>query len=220
MMFEQTTQLTAHSTVDYIPGFIDPHVADDLLQQIDGSLSFSRPPIKMYGRTTQLPRSVTWIADDQLSYGYSGISTEPMPWPAFLMPTRFEIETRTGYPFNSVLVNRYQDGNDTVGWHSDDEPELGATPTIASLSLGATRRFLMRDVVARTKYEWNLGHGDLLIMSGSCQLEFEHSVPRAKRVAESRVNLTFRYVHAGTTTRKTIPNAIPNNTGGRDNERK
>jgi len=219
-MFEQQTQLTAHSTVVYIPGYIDPQVADDLMQEIDGSLSFSRPSIKIYGRTTQLPRSVAWIADDQLSYGYAGVSTEPMPWPAFLMPTRLGIETRTGYPFNSVLVNRYQDGNDTVGWHSDDEPELGATPTIASLSLGATRRFLMRDVVARTRYEWNLGHGDLLIMSGRCQLEFEHSVPRAKRVAEPRINLTFRYVHARITTRKTIPNAIPNNTGERDNERK
>jgi alkylated DNA repair dioxygenase AlkB len=219
-MFTEHLNLTEHSSVEYVPQFLQRQHADYLLQNIDASLQFHRPPITLYGRTTQLPRSVSWIADDQLSYGYSGISTEPMPWPTFLMPTRLAIETRTGCAFNSVLVNRYQDGNDMVGWHSDDEPELGATPNIASLSLGATRRFLMRDVVARTRYEWNLGHGDLLVMSGRCQLEFEHSVPRAKRVAGPRINLTFRYVHARATTRETVPSAIPNNTGGRDNARR
>lgn len=191
-MFEAQTQLTAHSTVGYIPSFIDPHVADDLLQEIDDSLSFSRPSIRMYGRTTQLPRSVAWIADNQLSYGYAGISTEPMPWPAFLMPTRFAIETRTGYPFNSVLVNRYKDGNDTVGWHSDDEPELGPAPIIASLSLGATRRFLLRNKRTKETFHFDLAHGDLLLMLGECQLEFTHSVPRTRHVVAPRVNLTFR----------------------------
>jgi len=201
-MFEEDFWLTEHSNVRYVPTFMDSHVADDLLHGIYASLSFSRPPIVLYGRTTQLPRSVAWIADDELPYGYSGIQTKPMPWPTFLMPTRLAIETRAGSPFNSVLVNRYEDGNDTVGWHSDDEPELGASPTIASLSLGASRRFLMRDVVTQKKYEWNLNHGDLLIMSGNCQMEFEHSIPRAKRIAAPRVNLTFRYVHARTAARE------------------
>jgi alkylated DNA repair dioxygenase AlkB len=165
--------------------------------------------ITLYGRTTQLPRSVAWIANDELNYGYSGISTEPIPWPTFLIPTRRAIEARTGCPFNSVLVNRYQDGNETVGWHSDDEPELGPSPTVASLSLGATRRFLMRNVVARTRYEWRLGHGDLIVMSGSCQDEFEHSVPRAKRVTEPRINLTFRRVFSRLANCESDPNAIP-----------
>jgi len=192
LMFEAQTQLTAHSAVGYIPSFIDPHVADDLLQEIDDSLRFSRPSIRMYGRTTQLPRSVAWIADNQLSYGYAGISTEPMPWPVFLMPTRFAIETRTGYPFNSVLVNRYEDGNDTVGWHSDDEPELGPAPIIASLSLGATRRFLLRNKHTKETFRFDLAHGDLLLMLGECQTEFTHSVPRTRKVVAPRVNLTFR----------------------------
>lgn len=196
MIFAERLTLTNQSTVAYLPAFIDANAADALSESLETSLKFTRPSISMFGRQSKLPRDVAWIAEDGLQYGYSGVSTEPVRWPDFLMPERQHIEAAAGSVFNSVLVNRYRDGNDTVAWHSDDEPELGVNPVVASLSLGGTRRFLMRNKDSKAKWEFELAHGDLLVMHGACQSEFEHCVPRTKRVAEQRINLTFRNVLA------------------------
>jgi alkylated DNA repair dioxygenase AlkB len=150
----------------------------------------------MFGRRHHLPRDVAWIAEDNREYGYSGISTKPNAWPPFLLPARTLVEVAAQFTFNSVLVNRYVDGADCVAWHSDDEPELGTNPVVASLSLGTTRRFLMRNKITKEKTAFELAHGDLLVMHGACQAEFEHCVPRTKRVSGPRINLTFRNVLA------------------------
>jgi alkylated DNA repair dioxygenase AlkB len=98
--------------------------------------------------------------------------------------------------FNSVLVNLYRSGDDSMGWHADDEPELGPSPVIASLSLGATRRFKFRHRRTRTIVDHDLTGGSLLVMSGACQSAWMHSVPKQKRVTEARINLTFRWIHS------------------------
>ena len=105
------------------------------------------------------------------------------------------LERESGARFNSVLLNRYRNGKDSMGWHSDDETELGPAPVIASLNLGAARRFVMRlkrDHAA--KAEWRLAHGDLLVMRGECQRDAQHALPKSARVEGGRINLTFRWV--------------------------
>jgi len=105
------------------------------------------------------------------------------------------LEAACAAPFNSVLLNRYRSGAEHMGWHADDEPELGPEPVIASLSLGAERRFLLRlRAEPAIKQEWRLGHGDLLLMRGDCQRVAQHALPKMVRVADERINLTFRRV--------------------------
>jgi alkylated DNA repair dioxygenase AlkB len=182
------------SSAEYFPDFLPRSEAEALLAGLVAQLTWSRPTISFYGRTSLIPREVSWIAEDGLTYGYSGISTNPQRWPTILSPIRKQVEERSRTVFNSVLVNRYRDGNDTVGWHSDNERELGSCPVIASLSLGATRRFCFRNRVTKKTVDVNLESGSLVIMSGRCQLDWEHRIPRDKSVLGERLNLTFRTV--------------------------
>lgn len=193
-LFPHDLQLNERSRVVHMPGFVDASKADALYQDIDRQVSFCRPSVTFYSQLSPLPREVAWITEDGSLYSYSGVSTEPTMWPEFLVPVRRLVEAEASTSFNSVLINRYRDGKDTVGWHSDDELELGPVPTIASLSLGASRRFLMRCRTTRQKYEFHLAHGDLLMMFGHCQIDYEHHVPRERRVVDARINLTFRNI--------------------------
>jgi alkylated DNA repair dioxygenase AlkB len=129
-------------------------------------------------------------------YTYSGVTLEARPWTAELQDIRSQVEAAAGISFNAVLLNQYRDGKDSVGWHSDDEPDLGTNPVIASVSFGGTRRFIMRhktrDDIDRV--ELALGHGSMLIMGGATQHHWQHHVPRTARPVGTRVNLTFRLV--------------------------
>ncbi len=133
-----------------------------------------------------------WLA---AHYRYSGAEFVPHPWPPALRAMRGRLQAEGIGRFNSVLLNRYRGGGDYMGWHSDDEPELGPAPVIASLSLGAARRFLLRrrDDPAR-KAEYLLGHGDLLVMAGQTQRFYQHALPKMARVQGERINLTFRWI--------------------------
>lgn len=119
----------------------------------------------------------------------------PQPWPLVLLPVCERLQQACATPFNSVLINRYRNGRDSMGWHSDDEPELGERPVIASLSLGAARRFLLRrrDDHALTT-EFLLAHGDLLVMAGDTQRFYQHALPKTARPMGERINLTFRWI--------------------------
>ncbi len=128
-------------------------------------------------------------------YSYSGMRHEPQPWPDLLRPIRDRLVRETGVAFNSVLANLYRDGRDCMGWHSDDEPELGMRPVIASLSLGATRRFVLkhrRD--PERKLAFDLSHGSLLVMRDDTQEDYRHALPRTSKPVGPRINLTFRRI--------------------------
>jgi alkylated DNA repair dioxygenase AlkB len=180
----------------YIPQFVDEG-ADELMHELGARLRWDRPEIRMFGKATPLPREVAWVADEGVSYRYSGVSSGVQPWIDSLEALRVRVEEETGKRFNSVLVNRYRNGRDGVAWHADDEPELGPLPTIASVSLGAERRFQLRHKETRQTVEVRLGPGSLLIMSGTCQRDWIHQVPRESKVMETRINLTFRWIHPG-----------------------
>ncbi len=154
--------------------------------------------VRMFGRESDSPRLSCWIGDPGTDYRYSGVRHAPHPWPRILRPLRGRLAGETGEDFNSVLANLYRDGRDSMGWHSDDEPELGARPVIASLSLGATRRFLLRHRRdAGRRVALDLPHGSLLVMRGDTQAQWRHALPRTARVVEPRINLTFRRILTG-----------------------
>jgi len=151
----------------------------------------------MFGRQVDSPRLSCWMGDPAARYRYSGTEFVPQPWHPALLPLRDQLAAFCGHAFNSVLLNRYRDGDDGMGWHSDNEPELGPAPVIASLSLGAGRRFLLRrrDDHAK-KAEVLLDHGDLLVMGGQTQRLYQHCLPKSARPLAERLNLTFRWINA------------------------
>ncbi|KHL52310.1 alpha-ketoglutarate-dependent dioxygenase AlkB family protein [Xanthomonas cannabis] len=181
--------------VQWWRGWLQAAAADALLQTLLTQVQWEMHRIRMFGRVVDSPRLSSWIGDPEASYRYSGTQFLPQPWLDALQPLRARLQEDTGRPFNSVLVNRYRSGNDAMGWHSDDEPELGAQPLIASVSLGATRRFAFkhRDDAA-LKQTLELAHGDLLLMGGDTQRCYKHALPRTARPVGERINLTFRQI--------------------------
>lgn len=182
----------APRSVDYRPGWIkDDEVLFDRLRE---EINWEQHEITLLGRTVPTPRLTAWMGD--AAYRYSGIVNEPIPWPSVLAPIRERLERELGVGFNSCLANLYRDGSDSMGFHSDDEPELGPEPTIASISLGARRRFVLRHRVNGERWIWDLGEGDLLVMRDESQRDYAHAVPKTARVVGPRMNLTFRHFQA------------------------
>lgn len=152
--------------------------------------------IQVWGKAHAQPRLVAWHGDSGTAYGYSGITLQASDWSTTLRRIKKEIESATGYRFNSVLLNLYRDQHDHVSWHSDDEPELGQNPVIASLSLGATRTFKLKykSSAAQKVLSFELGSGSLLLMAGATQHHWKHCIARQSRASAARINLTFRQV--------------------------
>lgn len=173
---------------DWVP----PAEQDALYVALDAAIPWRNDPVRMFGRTTPIPRMHQWFADAGQTYRWSGITMSPVPWPPELLALRGRLEDTLSGPFPRLLANLYRDGQDTVGWHADDEPELGPTPCIASVSLGATRDFLLRHRTTGERLKVPLTSGSLLVMAGTTQDHWVHALPRRKRVTTPRINLTFR----------------------------
>ncbi|MCJ0826674.1 alpha-ketoglutarate-dependent dioxygenase AlkB [Luteimonas sp. 50] len=176
---------------DWLP----PADAAALFATLQTAIPWEVHRIRLFGRELASPRLSCWIGDPGAAYAYSGAVFQPRPWPAALLPLRARLREELGIDFNSVLANLYRDGRDSMGWHSDDEPELGARPVIASLSLGATRRFLLkprRGAGGRLALE--LAAGSLLLMRGDTQQRYRHALPRTAKPVGPRINLTFRSI--------------------------
>jgi alkylated DNA repair dioxygenase AlkB len=178
------------------PTFLMPEQADHALRELLQHTRWRQEEVFVWGRWRRQPRLTAWYGDDGTRYTYSGRTLEPLPWTALLAGLRARIEQRTGTTYNSVLLNLYRDHDDSIGWHADDEPELGTEPTIASLSLGETRVLLFRH-----RRDSSLGirhialpHGSLLVMSGATQANWLHAINKQRRRCGSRINLTFRFV--------------------------
>jgi len=152
--------------------------------------------LHMFGREIPEPRLVAWLGEPDASYSYSGINLDPTPWTPTITELRKICSALAEAEFNSVLANLYRDGNDSVDWHSDDEPELGKEPVIASMSLGAARRFDLRHRVSGETVRVEIPPGSVVVMSGRCQAEWVHRVAKTKRSVGPRINLTFRTIRA------------------------
>lgn len=160
------------------------------------NLAWKTETLLIAGRRVQSPRLVAWYGDPGAVYRYSGIRYESLPWQEDLLTLRNRLSQQFDAPVNSVLANLYRNGKDSVGWHADAEPELGPDPVIFSLSLGASRFFDYRlHDGSQAKQRIELKSGTLLIMRGPFQHYWQHQVPKQLRVADARINMTFRYIH-------------------------
>ena len=178
---------------------------DEAYQALDallGEVPWETRHIVLFGRSIPQPRLVSWHGDLGAAYTYSGVRNEAAPWTPRLAELRDRVRAALGVPFNSVLCNLYRDGHDSMGLHADDEPELGPEPVIASLSLGATRRFFLvhrRGAKGGPRVNIPLVHGSLLVMAGATQRWYRHGVPKeasasSPAVHQPRINLTFRLI--------------------------
>ena len=187
------TELGDGARVALVPGFVVEHAAT--MRVLVDTLPLRQEPLVLFGRQNMTPRLTSWHGDPQCAYRYSGRTFAPHPWTAELADIRARLRDATGYDFNGVLANFYRDGSDSMGAHSDDERELGPHPddiAVASVSLGARRRFLLERKGGGDRIECALGEGDLLLMSGTTQRHYKHWVPRTSKPVGQRLNLTFR----------------------------
>jgi alkylated DNA repair dioxygenase AlkB len=179
------------------PAAFAPREADALFSRLRAGIAWRQEEIVIFGERKRVPRLVAWHGDAGAAYTYSGVLHEPEPWTAELGEIRARVEALSGHAFNAVLLNLYRGGADGMGWHADDESELGRNPAVASVSLGATRRFRMRH--RRRKeltLDLELANGSLLVMEGATQHHWVHAVPKTARPVGERINLTFRRIVA------------------------
>ena len=167
-----------------------------LLQTLVEETPWRTENIKIWGKSVPQPRLIAWYGDPGGTYSYSGIKLAPEVWTETILDIKQRIEALSQHHFNSVLLNYYRDHDDSMGYHSDDEPELGARPTIASLSIGEERRFQLKHRHRKDKpiISIPLPNGSLLIMRGQTQINWKHGIPKERRPCGPRVNLTFRLI--------------------------
>ncbi|MBK6964661.1 MAG: alpha-ketoglutarate-dependent dioxygenase AlkB [Bacteroidales bacterium] len=179
----------------YFPEILDKSESDRFMHRMKQEIQWKQETIRIFGKSYPTPRLTAWYGDEGKDYSYSGLKLSPNKWVDFLVELKSKIEISCGFGFNSVLLNWYRDGNDSMGWHSDDEKELGRNPVIASLSLGAPRLFRLRN---KHDHKKSIGivleNGSLLLMADSLQHHWQHSLPRTTRPIVDRINLTFRAI--------------------------
>lgn len=174
-----------------------PTASSTLLAKLIGETPWRQETITVWGKQHLQPRLVAWYGDPDKAYSYSGVRLKPLPWTDLIMSLRETVERLSSQSFNSVLLNYYRDGNDSMGFHSDDEPELGERPVIASLSVGANRTlvFKSKGPEKTNDIRVQLHDSSLLIMSGDTQKNWKHGIGKVASALGPRVNLTFRTIH-------------------------
>lgn len=182
--------------VRFLPGFLTPDEAIRAFESLRTSVAWRDEEIVIWGKRHMQPRRVAWFGDPGTSYSYSGSKLDAMPWTPMLSELRGRIELLSQTHFNSVLLNLYRNESDRMGWHSDNEPELGPRPIIASLSLGARRVFQMKHKHRKElgTHSFELPPGSLLLMAGTTQRFWLHSIRKESRPTDPRINLTFRRI--------------------------
>lgn len=178
----------------FYPNFFSKAESDFYLQNLKENIDWKQESMNMYGKQVNFPRLTAWYGDNDKPYSFSGITLAPKVWTRELLEIKDKIEPLSKVQFNSVLLNRYRSGNDSISWHTDAEKELGINPVIASVNFGATRKFQLRHINTKEKLEIELTHGSLLIMQGELQHFWQHQVPKTSKVVNERINLTFRVI--------------------------
>lgn len=209
----QVIDLSGGAFLDYTPAWLTAELAQRYMNALLADIAWEQPAIKIAGRSLPIPRLQAWYGERGATMAYSGRTFRAEGWHHVLLAIKSALEQCSGATFNSVLVNLYRDGQDSVSWHADDEPEFGVNPTIASVSLGQARRFSMKPKASQTSLtpaeetaregtaaprrvsqHLELNSGDLLIMRGATQANWVHAIPKQSRVSSPRINLTFRRV--------------------------
>ena len=181
--------------VSYQANWLDNREATAFAARLKTELQWQQDTIKLFGKLVKIPRLQAWYGDADACYQYSGLAMTPRPWHPLLSQLKNQLEQHCDCRFNSVLANWYRDGKDSMGMHSDDEPELGPAPTIASLTLGQARPFAFVHKATKARTVYTLEHGSLLLMQGQTQRFYQHGINKTARPVDDRINLTFRYVY-------------------------
>ncbi|MCB1229931.1 MAG: alpha-ketoglutarate-dependent dioxygenase AlkB [Verrucomicrobiae bacterium] len=190
--------LPCDGIVNYHGPILSAEEADHYFARLRETIAWRHDEVTLFGRHIVTAREVAWYGDRDFAYTYSGTTRTALPWTEELAELKTTIETLLDSPFNSCLINLYHSGSEGMGWHSDDETTLVENATIASLSLGAERKFSLRHKrVREKKVSVILEPGSLLAMRGETQQHWSHALPKSKRVTDERINLTFRLMKWG-----------------------
>ena len=174
------------------PGWMKPEDSEIWKEQIFQRLEWEQPKVKVYGKNFLVPRKTVFLGEKDINYSYSGLIHTSKGWPEWFYPLVAKVNSASKCNFNGCLVNLYRNGNDKMGWHSDNEIEINSDKPITSLSFGSTRDFHLKHRFSNKRESISLQNGDLLIMNPSCQKEWLHSIPVRRKVVNYRINLTFR----------------------------
>ncbi|WP_345814762.1 alpha-ketoglutarate-dependent dioxygenase AlkB [Paraburkholderia sp. PREW-6R] len=180
--------------VDWYPEWLSRAQSAQALARLTDEVAWRQDVMGTPAGRVPLPRLTAWQGEPDAVYVYSGIRNVPQPWTPAVAELKAAAEATSGARFNSVLINRYRSGTDSMGWHADREPELGKEPVIASVSLGVARTFDLRHNRTGVVQSYSLKGGSLLVMKGDTQAEWRHRVPKEPRVSGERINLTFRWI--------------------------
>jgi alkylated DNA repair dioxygenase AlkB len=178
----------------YIPGFFDPEHCAALFASLQSTINWKEDQLLMFGKLITTKRKVAWVGDAGCSYTYSGVKKFPQAWTADLLHIKHKLESLTHSAFNSCLLNLYHDGDEGMGWHSDDEKELDSAAPIASVSLGGARKFAFKHKLDKNTVSLFLEDGSVLLMQPPTQEFWQHSLTKTKRPVAPRINLTFRAI--------------------------
>jgi alkylated DNA repair dioxygenase AlkB len=182
------------ANLKYYPNFIPPAEAATIMCSLQQHIDWRQEQITLYGKTFDVPRLQAWYGDKNAHYRYSNLSMQPLPWSPMLLELKQKCENTSNGCFNSVLANLYRHGQDGMGRHADNEPELGQQPVIASLSFGEIRNLDFYHNKTKNKFRIALYSGSLLVMRGDTQINWQHSIAKTKKKLAARINLTFRYI--------------------------
>jgi alkylated DNA repair dioxygenase AlkB len=179
----------------YYPNFIPPEQTNAIMRTLQESIDWRQEQITLYGKTFDVPRLQAWHGDETASYQYSNLTMRPIPWSPILVKLKQSCENVSNSHFNSVLANLYRYGQDGMGRHADNEPELGEQPVIASLSFGEVRNLDFYHNISKNKVRVPLADGSLLVMRGATQKCWQHAVAKSKKLMAPRINLSFSYIY-------------------------
>lgn len=184
--------------VTYFPNALSKKASDTFFEQLQAELPWRQDTIRLFGKPVKIPRLQSWHGDEECTYTYSNLTMPPNPWTESLLDIKKCCEELCGteheIKFNSVLANWYRNGQDSMSFHSDDEPELGINPVIASVTLGEARPFVFKHKETKEKHTQVLEHGSVLIMAGSTQSHYVHGIAKTAKPIGGRINLTFRHL--------------------------
>lgn len=187
--------LPHHGGLYYFPDFLSAEKAIYYFDYFRHAIPWQQQAIRIFGKEVMQPRLTAAFADPGVDYGYSGIRLRALDWDEKLLSIRRKAEEMCGCNFNTALLNYYRNGSDSMGWHRDNEKELGPQPSVASVSLGAIRQFQLRDHAGKKeRITLNPASGSLILMNGECQHYWEHALPKSKKIELPRLNITFRKV--------------------------
>ena len=193
-LFNEHKNLLPYKGEAYLyPAFFNGRESKQYLHDLTHNIAWKQEPIKIFGKEVMQPRLTAWYGDK--AYTYSGITMQPLPWTPALAAIKAKTEAVAGIGFTSALLNFYRNGKDSMGWHRDNEKELGINPIIASVSFGQSRTFKLRDYYKKgNSISVELGNGSLLLMRGETQHYWEHCITKTAKQVGERINITFRVI--------------------------